>query len=718
MKPKTRVRKLIRISDSESDSNTNTDIDSDNEAMVMRPKTSRKKRQRIVSESDSDNEAMVVSTIDEESDDIEFVEFIPNCRSTIATTRLLRKTSLWSSDTESSMDSNLDDSDLESDWMTQTDWISNELQLKPTDVNSIVIDKVNDSDCIKPDITALVPIEDKTVATVATTEAVNELAVALPQIPQEPQPPQPQLPSLPYQLSVLVHTPNKVPQSIIKFKNGVQTTIPPPQQLPPVIVFSVEEAMITINKVKKCLNNDTDDIEALERTMKVSLLCPISNLRVKTPMRSKHCLHFDCFDADNYINIRWNKHQQDWKCPKCAKQAQLPDLIIDSLMQHILSMTANYDPPVENIIFDPNAIWMPDIKKQDNPLNHNGDTNVVSLDATQDDIIDILSDDDSDTPPPPLAISAPKSMPTGNQLLDTLYAQMTQAKNTEQHVSSIVQTNREQTREHELRSNSNHSSTTTTVQQSRPTTSGSINLRNPLQPQTQIRQQQQQQRLASTSHPSTSFNVVMNRTTGNTITRPIASTSSVTQASTQANRPTNTGSNQPIRSNWQFKFDTTTTKLAAIVCEGCDTTINVVGLNVLEVSQQQQQHLISHVHQTFQRNQSISNSRQVVTNAVPQQNNIQSHRQHYPQQQQQPQPQPAHQYQAPAQRYPPQQQYPPNMLLNYNYTHNNQQYYNYSHHQQQQQQQPNPQGMYGQNGQQYAYNPQSYYYNYYPPQQQ
>lgn len=79
----------------------------------------------------------------------------------------------------------------------------------------------------------------------------------------------------------------------------------------------------------------------------VNFRCPYTIERVKTPVRSKHCIHPRCFDLDTHLEICANMYQtgstpysRRWMCPECQKSARLSELYIDSFVAELLQQHA------------------------------------------------------------------------------------------------------------------------------------------------------------------------------------------------------------------------------------------------------------------------------------------------------------------------------------------------------------------------------------------
>ena len=76
-----------------------------------------------------------------------------------------------------------------------------------------------------------------------------------------------------------------------------------------------------------------DDIQTL--SLKVSLRCPLGQMRIKIPIRGKNCKHIQCFDANSYLSI--NRNNPRFKCPVCNQRTNVNDLVLDSYMEAVLA---------------------------------------------------------------------------------------------------------------------------------------------------------------------------------------------------------------------------------------------------------------------------------------------------------------------------------------------------------------------------------------------
>ncbi|KAJ1582206.1 hypothetical protein NDA15_005279 [Ustilago hordei] len=93
-----------------------------------------------------------------------------------------------------------------------------------------------------------------------------------------------------------------------------------------------------------------DDIEQGAATM--SLKCPFSYMRIKTPSRSQHCSHVQCFGAESFFSV--NEQTPSWECPICHRTIKAEDLIMDGFVADILKRVPQDQ---ESVIVEPDGSW-------------------------------------------------------------------------------------------------------------------------------------------------------------------------------------------------------------------------------------------------------------------------------------------------------------------------------------------------------------------------
>ncbi|KAL5199995.1 hypothetical protein ABZP36_021198 [Zizania latifolia] len=141
---------------------------------------------------------------------------------------------------------------------------------------------------------------------------------------------------------------------------------------------------------------DPSDSDILEGPSRVSLKCPISFRRIKTPIKGCLCKHYQCFDYNNYMEM--NLRKPTWRCPCCNTPSNFIDLRIDQKMIKILQETGN--DTIDVLVFADGswkAVSTHDEKSDrhaSDVIQQNGDT--MDTDVTPDDVIDLINGDDGD----------------------------------------------------------------------------------------------------------------------------------------------------------------------------------------------------------------------------------------------------------------------------------------------------------------------------------
>ncbi|KAM6557595.1 hypothetical protein CsatB_004614 [Cannabis sativa] len=143
------------------------------------------------------------------------------------------------------------------------------------------------------------------------------------------------------------------------------------------------------------------DLDLIEGPSRISLNCPISYTRIRTPVKGHLCKHLQCFDFNNYIDI--NSRRPSWRCPHCNQHASYSEIRIDQKMVKVLKEVGNN---VTDVIISTDGSWKVD-QENDNSDKAN-DTNLgcrkekselQTCTATPNDvpsIMDLTSDDDNE----------------------------------------------------------------------------------------------------------------------------------------------------------------------------------------------------------------------------------------------------------------------------------------------------------------------------------
>ncbi|KAI1429327.1 PINIT domain-containing protein [Xylaria sp. FL1777] len=124
-------------------------------------------------------------------------------------------------------------------------------------------------------------------------------------------------------------------------------------------MVSVDELVTRIRgrKIAKAtviqeMNKKANDPDVVATSTVLSLKCPLSYTRLKTPCRSVLCLHIQCFDANSYLQLQEQGPQ--WVCPVCNQPAPFENLAVDEYVRDILESTAD---STEQVTIEPNGQW-------------------------------------------------------------------------------------------------------------------------------------------------------------------------------------------------------------------------------------------------------------------------------------------------------------------------------------------------------------------------
>lgn len=133
------------------------------------------------------------------------------------------------------------------------------------------------------------------------------------------------------------------------------------------------------------------DSEVIEGPSRISLNCPISFKRIKTPVKGLSCKHIQCFDFDNYVDI--NSRRPSWRCPHCNQHLRFSDICIDQKMVKVLKEVG---PNVSDIIFSSDGSWNAAMESEDITEKPEDKTSSTGRDESPQppDIMDLTQNDD------------------------------------------------------------------------------------------------------------------------------------------------------------------------------------------------------------------------------------------------------------------------------------------------------------------------------------
>lgn len=103
--------------------------------------------------------------------------------------------------------------------------------------------------------------------------------------------------------------------------------------------------------IKKSMESDADmGVDSMFATIKD----PLSKMRMNLPARGIDCIHMQCFDAIQFLQM--NEQKQTWICPLCKKKVRFEDIEVDEFFLNILQ-NPNLSNDCENVILLADGTW-------------------------------------------------------------------------------------------------------------------------------------------------------------------------------------------------------------------------------------------------------------------------------------------------------------------------------------------------------------------------
>ncbi|VVC45510.1 Hypothetical protein CINCED_3A010693 [Cinara cedri] len=158
-----------------------------------------------------------------------------------------------------------------------------------------------------------------------------------------------------------------------------------------------DELLIKLKEkpIRKCENTKElitksmeSDIDMGIDSMFATLLDPLSKTRMKLPARGMHCIHLQCFDAIQFLQM--NEQKQTWACPLCKKKVKFEDLEVDEFFLHILQ-NPNLSKTCENVILLKDGSWS---EKKNREFSNSSVSNTPAKKPVE---VYTLSDSDEDS---------------------------------------------------------------------------------------------------------------------------------------------------------------------------------------------------------------------------------------------------------------------------------------------------------------------------------
>jgi hypothetical protein len=125
------------------------------------------------------------------------------------------------------------------------------------------------------------------------------------------------------------------------------------------------EQVLQSIKNKLSGTGDDDEISIVESTLTIGLFDPFSQAKFcDIPVRSRACLHNDCFDLETFLTSRTRKGDtsvaDQWKCPICNSDARPHMLLVDGFLEDVKrQLEAQGLSHIRQIIVQQDGSWKP-----------------------------------------------------------------------------------------------------------------------------------------------------------------------------------------------------------------------------------------------------------------------------------------------------------------------------------------------------------------------
>lgn len=116
--------------------------------------------------------------------------------------------------------------------------------------------------------------------------------------------------------------------------------------------LDIEEA---VQRVKEQVHGEGDE-DLITTTTVLSLRCPLTGKRMRTPARFSEVKGLVSFDLDAFLELA--QKTRKWQCPHSMKNSSVQNLQLDSYTKRILQQLENY-PNVTEVEVAPDARWRP-----------------------------------------------------------------------------------------------------------------------------------------------------------------------------------------------------------------------------------------------------------------------------------------------------------------------------------------------------------------------
>ncbi|KAL4090624.1 hypothetical protein QTP88_025423 [Uroleucon formosanum] len=126
--------------------------------------------------------------------------------------------------------------------------------------------------------------------------------------------------------------------------------------------------------VKISMENDSDmGVDCMITTIKD----PLTKLRMKLPARGVDCIHLQCFDAIQFLQM--NELKQNWTCPLCKKKIKFENIEVDEFFLDILQCP-NLSEECESVVLLKDGSWSERKNGEVHALSDSDNSDVDNID--------------------------------------------------------------------------------------------------------------------------------------------------------------------------------------------------------------------------------------------------------------------------------------------------------------------------------------------------
>ncbi|KAG6636706.1 hypothetical protein CIPAW_11G129400 [Carya illinoinensis] len=125
-------------------------------------------------------------------------------------------------------------------------------------------------------------------------------------------------------------------------------------------VMSSPDTPVPPDYVQPAVASVDPDSDIIEGPSRISLRCPISYTRIRTPVKGLSCKHLQCFDFDNFLDI--NSRRPSWRCPHCNQYVCNMEIRIDQNMVKVLREVGEN---VDEVIISADGSWKAIVESDD-----------------------------------------------------------------------------------------------------------------------------------------------------------------------------------------------------------------------------------------------------------------------------------------------------------------------------------------------------------------